>query len=46
LLAHLQSFRRIHMTATAGKLIHFEAPQGKNREQVLQEQTDEIKTNE
>jgi 1-acyl-sn-glycerol-3-phosphate acyltransferase len=41
-ISHLKHLRRIKMTATAGKLIQFEAPHGKNREQALQEQTDEI----
>lgn len=38
----LKHFRKIHITATAGKLISFEMPQGKNREQVLDEHTTEI----
>ena len=38
----LKRFRRIHITATAGKLMTLEMPQGKNREQILDEQTEEI----
>lgn len=38
----LKRFRKIHITATAGKLISFEMPQSKNREQVLDEHTTEI----
>lgn len=38
----LKHFRRIHITATAGKLMTLEMPQGKNREQILADQTEEI----
>jgi 1-acyl-sn-glycerol-3-phosphate acyltransferase len=38
----LKHFRRIHITATAGKLMQLEMPKGKNREQTLNEHTDEI----
>lgn len=38
----LKHFRRIHITATAGKLMNLEMPQGKNREQILADQTEEI----
>lgn len=38
----LKRFRKIRITATAGKLLTLEMPQGKNREQALAEQTDEI----
>jgi 1-acyl-sn-glycerol-3-phosphate acyltransferase len=41
-LSQLKRFRRIHITGTAGQMLHFEAPQGKNREEALQAQTDEI----
>jgi 1-acyl-sn-glycerol-3-phosphate acyltransferase len=41
-LNQLKHFQRIHVTATAGKLMQLEMPQGKNREEALQGQTDEI----
>lgn len=41
-LEQLKHFRRIHITATAGKLMTLEMPQGKNREQILADQTEEI----
>ncbi len=41
-LEQLKHFRRIHIIATAGKLMTLEMPQGKNREQILDDQTEEI----
>jgi 1-acyl-sn-glycerol-3-phosphate acyltransferase len=41
-LQQLKGLRRIHITGTAGKLIHIEMPQGKDRDKALQAQTDEI----
>jgi 1-acyl-sn-glycerol-3-phosphate acyltransferase len=38
----LKRFRRIHIVGRPGKLMHIEMPQGKNRDEALQEQTDEI----
>jgi 1-acyl-sn-glycerol-3-phosphate acyltransferase len=38
----LKRFRRIHIVGFAGKLMYLEMPQGKNRDKVLQEHTDEI----
>ena len=41
-LQQLKRLRRVHISGTAGKLIHIEMPQGKNRDEALQAQTDEI----
>jgi 1-acyl-sn-glycerol-3-phosphate acyltransferase len=38
----LKRFRRIHIVGFAGKLMYLEMPEGKNRDKVLQEHTDEI----
>jgi 1-acyl-sn-glycerol-3-phosphate acyltransferase len=41
-LQQLKRFRRIEITGKAGKLIHIELPQSKERDKALQEHTDEI----
>lgn len=41
-VAQLKRFRRVRITATAGKLMTFEMPQGKNREKILAEHTEEV----
>lgn len=41
-LNQLKHFRRIHITAVAGQLLTLDMPQGKNREKILNEQTEEI----